>query len=85
MFLVAILFQAIALMITIVMRVRHPYEDDVDDYSENQSAQSAMAQIQMENLKHSVLRGSAKSSTPATSSTASDNNFYTSSSKLYKK
>ena len=43
-----------------------------------------MAQIQLENLKHSVLRGSKSNAGGGGGGPPTDNNFYTSSSKLYK-
>lgn len=80
-FLVAVLIQMVALMVTIVMKVRHPHDDDMEEYNAHaQTANSAMAQIQLENLKHSVLKSKSTASTPGDG----DGNFYTSSNKLYK-
>lgn len=77
-FLVVILLQFLALLVTIVMKVRYPYADDFEDYnSEASTAQSAMAQIQLENLKHSVSK--SKSSTDANTS------YYATSQKMYRK
>jgi len=63
------------------VRVRNPYEADADSFEEQQAARSAMAQIQMEGLKHSMQRTASKS--PAVG--APDGNFYTASSKMMKR
>ena len=80
-FLVFVLIEFVALIVTIVVRIRNPYEADADSFEEQQAARSAMAQIQMEGLKHSMQRTASKS--PAVG--ANDGNFYTVSNKLYKR
>ena len=80
-FLVFILIEIVALAVTVVVRVRNPYEADADSFEEQQAARSAMAQIQMEGLKHSMQRTASKS--PAVG--APDGNFYTASSKMMKR
>lgn len=79
-FLVFILLEFIALMVTIVMRVRFPHKESPDQFEEQQAARSAMAQIQMESLKSSVGRSNKYATSPA----PSDGNFYTASGKMYK-
>jgi hypothetical protein len=80
-FLVAVLLEFIALMASIVLRVRSPHaSDDDEDVEERQAARSAMAQIQMEGLKHSMSKAASRS--PAVGAT--DGNFYTSSTKMAK-
>ena len=76
-FLVFVIFQFIALLVTIVMRVKYPYKSEGDDLDEKKAARSAMAQIQMESLKSSV----ANKSTPG----PEGGNFYTASNKMYKR
>jgi hypothetical protein len=78
-FLVIAIFEFIAIIATIVIRIRHPYKNGLRDGDEEDqlAAKSAMAQIQMEGLKHSVK----KSENAGTS----DGNFYTSSKKMYKR
>lgn len=79
-FLVAVLIEFIILLVTIVLRVRHPYKESEGDFEEQRAARSAMAQIQMESLKNSTQRGNGKSPGPG-----QDSNFYTGSAKLYKR
>jgi hypothetical protein len=80
-FLVTVVLEFVVLMATIVLRVRNPHASEPEDFDEQQAARSAMAQIQMEGLKHSMQRTASKS--PAVG--AADGNFYTASSKLYKR
>lgn len=77
----AILAEFVALLVTIVLRVTNPHAADAEGFEEQQAARSAMSQIQMEGLKHSVQRSASKS--PAIA--AADGNFYTASNKLYKR
>ena len=80
-FLVFAIFQFIALLITIVMRIKNPYKEDPDTLEEQRAARSAMAQIQMESLKHSVSRGSKHPTSPAPDSS----NYYTASNKMMRR
>lgn len=77
-FLVFTLFEFIAYLVTIVMRVRFPYKEDAEQFEEQRSARSAMAQIQMESLKSAV-----KTNKYATSP-APDQGLYTASKKMNK-
>lgn len=77
-FLVFVIFEFVALLVTIVMKVKYPYKVDGDELDEQRSARSAMAQIQMESLKSSVSRKGAASPAPE------GGNFYTASNKMYK-
>ncbi len=79
-FLVFVLLEFIALMVTIVMRVRFPHKEGPEQFEEQQAARSAMAQIQMESLKQSVGRSNKYATSPA----PNDGNFYTASGKMYK-
>jgi len=78
-FLVVAILEFIAIITTIVIRIRHPYKNGLRDGDEEDqlAAKSAMAQIQMEGLKHSVKKSE--------NAGASDGNFYTSSKKMYKR
>ncbi|KAG7673544.1 hypothetical protein NADE_004769 [Nannochloris sp. 'desiccata'] len=78
-FLVFIILQFIALLVTIVMRVKFPHVTESEDFEEQRGARSAMAQIQMESLKNSVSRNKQ-----ATSPAPSEGNFYAASNKMYK-
>ncbi len=78
-FLVFIILQFIALLVTIVMRVKFPHANESDDFEEQRGARSAMAQIQMESLKNSVSKNKT-----ATSPAPEGGNFYTASNKMYK-
>eukprot|EP00890_Picochlorum_soloecismus_P003642 jgi/Picsp_1/4279/NSC_01788-R1_expressed protein [Chlorella variabilis] len=77
-FLVIAILEFIAIIVAIVIRIRYPYKNGLRDGDEEDqlAAKSAMAQIQMEGLKHSVKNSE--------NAGASDGNFYTSSKKMYK-
>lgn len=79
-FFVLTLFQMAAIVTTIIIRIRKPYETSDEEIDERRSAQSAAAQIQMESLKNSV-RGNSKSAASPTP----DSNFYTASNKMYRR
>lgn len=78
-FLVFAILELLAIITTIVIRIRHPYEGGMleGDEEDQLAAKSAMAQIQMEGLKNSVKKNDKGGS--------SDGNFYTSSKKMYKR
>lgn len=78
-FLVFVIIEFIALLVTIIMKVKYPYKAEGDELDEQRSARSAMAQIQMESLKSSVTRKGAASPAPE------GGNFYTASAKMNKR
>lgn len=78
-FLVFVILQFVALLVTIVMRVKFPHANESEDIEEQKGARSAMAQIQMESLKSSVSRNKQ-----ATSPAPAEGNLYASSNKMYK-
>ncbi len=69
-FLVFSIIEFILVIVTTVVKIKHPYKDGVEGDAEDQlAAQSAMAQIQLEGLKNSVKtnENGSESSTYATS------------------
>jgi hypothetical protein len=75
-FFVFSLIELIMILVTVIIKIKHPYKNGVEGDEEDQlAAKSAMAQIQLEGLKSSV-KGSENG--------RGDGSFYTSSKKMYK-
>lgn len=76
-FLVLSIIEFILVIITTVVKIKHPYKGGVEGDEEDQlAAQSAMAQIQLEGLKNSVKTSNENGSESST---------YTASKKMYKR